>query len=162
MTDARLAEHYEGTDELHTGLLELIAHAQTGIKAFLPTLDPRLWNREDLCDVLRAALLRHDRFSASLCVVDPAGLRRDNPRLFALVDRLPSRISVRAADRRHADKPEHFVMTDDHDYLRRPTPARDRWASHSVLPNEAPRLGALFAEIWERASSHPDLRPMHL
>ena len=55
-----------------------------------------------------------------------------------------------------------FENADDHAYLRRPTPVRDRWTSHIVPPNEAPRLAALFDEVWERADVHPDLRSMHI
>ncbi len=162
MTEQTFAEHYEGTDELRAGLQTLFGEAQLGIKAILHELDPRLWNREDLCDALRAALLRHDRFEARLCVLDPTGTRRANPRLTELADRMPSRLSIRAADRQDAELAEHFVLVDDHHYLRRPTPVLDRWLSHIVPPNEAPRLAAVFDGVWERADLHPDLRPMHL
>jgi len=162
MTDAAFDDHYEGIASRREALIRLFDGARLGVQAVLERLDPRIWNREDLCDALRAAVLRHERFEARLCLLDADGVRRENPRLAALVDRLPSRISVRIADPQDADMPEHFVLVDERRYLRRPTPVHDRWLTHATPPNEAPRLAAAFDDVWERASPHPDMRTLRL
>lgn len=142
--------------------LALLTLGTHKVQAMLPGLVPSFWNDREVCVRLQELVVNHAQARCHLCVQDPSSVRRDNPRLMRLLERLPSRVEVRLTDAQHQDMGESFVLVDRRYFLRRSSPQAEQWQSHSHLPNEAPRLGGLFDEVWERSASHPDLRNLRL
>ena len=147
-------------DSLRAALLALLQEARLGLKAFLPRLDPALWEDPAVTDALRQLLVASDRARIEICIQDSAQARSGTARLLDLAERLPSRCQLRVAAREHAELPEAYILVDDRHYLRQTAPGQRLWASHAHPPNEAGRLAAQFSEIWEHAQPHPDLRRM--
>ncbi len=147
---------------VRTALLSLLTQTRLGLKALVPRLEPALWDDPAVVEALRTLLLGHSRAQVAICVQDTAGIRGDLTRLPALVDRLPSRCSLRLAGRQDRELPESYVLLDDRYYLYRATPQARAWHTHAEPPSEARLLAARFADLWERAENHPDLRRLSL
>lgn len=140
-------------------LLKLGTHR---VQAVLPELAPTFWNDREVCDRLQELAVKHPQAQCQLCVHEPGNVRRDNPRLMHLLERLPSRVAIHLSDVQHRSLGERFILVDRRYFLCRNTPQADQWHSHSHLPNEARRLAERFDEVWGKSTTHPELRSLRL
>lgn len=143
-------------------LCRLLADARHGLTVLAPTLEPRVFEHEQVLSAIRALAVR-PYAQLRWLVHDAAPLLADAQRLVALLQRLPSAIEIReVTDEEHRAYPSAFVLNDVGGYLLQPQAgaAQARGATHA--PGEHARLARLFAQFWERARPATVLRPLDL
>lgn len=151
-----------GRADFRQHALALLALGTHKVQAILPGLDPAFWNDREVCARLQELTVRHPQALCHLCVQDHTNVRRDNPRLMHLLERLPSRVEIRLADVQHRGMGESLILVDRRYFLRRSSRQAQQWQSHSHQPNEAPRLAELFDDVWGQSAAHADLRNLRL
>lgn len=142
-------------------LVQLVAGARHTLELFLQRLEADLLDDPEFLTAVQQLLLRHPNNRLQICLQRIDGARATNPRLFALLERLPSRIELRQAAENERDRQENFVLVDRRRFLRRISPSQRDWHQGDDR-SEAERLAALFDEIWSSGETHPELRTLSL
>lgn len=147
--------------EARAAMVELLTDARNEIALITRDLDPAVLDApEVLAQFKRIALSgRHARIR--ILLQDPRKAVADGNRLVALARRLPSIIEVRTPiEEQDLSYAATFLVTDRHGYFHRPLASRPEGEGSTHAPGRHGQLLSLFDQMWERAVSSEELRPL--
>ncbi len=147
--------------ELQAARLQLLRAAKRRLAIQLPSLDPDLYASTEELDELRRIATAGRGAEIRILLHDPAAALREDHRLIALVQRLPSVLQVRMPiDERDLALGAAWLLTDAGGYLYQPdAKVFQGRASSCDRPAQVP-LQLLFDERWERAEPASILQPL--
>jgi hypothetical protein len=147
---------------LEAAHVRLLAAARYRASIYLPVMDPGVLDSDAALAELRrlATSGRHARIR--ILTHDANRAHRDGHRLLALVQRLPTAVSIRVpTDETHLHYPSAFTTADDAGaYLFRPVFSRFEAEGSLDAPGQTSRLMAYFDEVWERSEAAWEIRPL--
>jgi hypothetical protein len=152
----------ESWDDNRQAALALARQARRTLQIFSRDLEPAIYEQPDFIAAV-TQLATHSR-SARIAILlqDPTRAVKEGHRLVELARRLSSYIEIRRPAQQHAERTEAFLIADEAGVLRRPLADRYEGMLSFHAPLEARRLVTLFAEMWEKSESDPELRRLHL
>jgi hypothetical protein len=142
-------------------LARLFDRARWDVRLYSHDLDSRVYATEGMLEAVRAFLLRSPKSHLRILLQDESRIRMEGSRLVDLLQRLPSRASVRAAkpeDRDDNPLGDDLVLIDEGVYFRPLTRGDDD--SHAPVESrrDATVLAQRFAELWDHAEPSVEFR----
>ncbi len=154
----RLASRQECLDRV----LELLPLARRRVEIVATSLDPLLYDREDVVLALRALAVRERRARIRLLVLQPEGLEKRGHRLLDLAFRLTSFFEVRQPAEEDRDYSEAMLLVDETGWLRQPRADRHEGSVTGSDAGSARALRQRFEELWQRAEPLVEFRRLSL
>lgn len=148
-----------GLEDAHVRLLSA-AHYRASI--YLPVMDPGVLESDAVHTELRRLATSGRQARIRILTHDANRAHRDGHRLLALVQRLPTAVSIRVpTDETHLRYGSAFTTADDAGaYLFRPVFSRFDAEGSLDAPGQTSRLMAYFDDVWERAEPAWEIRPL--
>lgn len=149
--------------EIAAARLQLLQHARRDIAIRLPRLERDLYAGAEEWIELRRIAAAGRGAQIRLLLHDPAAAQRDDHRLIALVQRLPSVLLVRMpVEEIDLAAPASYLLTDTGGYLYQPDASRP--VGRAALVDRASRrpLEQHFNEVWDRSVRASMLQPLDL
>ncbi len=152
----------ERAEPLRVAMLALTTQARRTVDIVSRHLDPALFDRDDFVAALKAVALGSPRAQIRVLVLDSAPIVNRGHQLVDLAQRLSSFIQIRVPAPEHHEFNEAWLVADKDGYAHRRF--SDRYAATVNFhdPRLATHLTNRFDELWQRASSDPNLRRLHL
>lgn len=152
----------EGPEAIVAAAAALVSAANRRLDIYAPTLEPALFADDSLVAAIRALALGHERAAVRVLVAQGGATLHDAKPLLQLLQRLPSRISLRVLEQDcPRDRPElrqRFLVADEHSALQQNDPLIPRARLALAAPGRARVLLDLFEPLWIRAESDPEVR----
>jgi len=155
-TEPLLAQ--SASELIHLSVL-VIANARRELCIYSRDLDKAVFNQAATLEALKQFALQYrPRNRLRVLVQDPTDAVKSGHRLIALMQRLPSIISIRVPQDDDLNYASAFIVSETSAYLFRES--AERFNARGDLEDgvEAARLRRYFEQVWDRASEHPDLR----
>lgn len=143
--------------------LQLLTDARRGLDIYLPFLGNDMYaSAEELAELRRIAISGRGA-QIRILLHDPAAALRNDHRLVALAQRLPSTIQIRTpAEDADLAYSSAYLLNDVGGYLFLPEADRQRGrAARSDRASQAP-LQQHFNEVWERAERASELQSLNI
>jgi hypothetical protein len=149
-------------DELRVAAVDLIARARREIVICSPALDPALYNRASLAEVLGHFIARQARCRVRIVVEDTEHMLQNSVRLVELARRFSDMILIQRLGEPQRGLTEMFIVADNESCLYQQDitviDARfDVQAPHLALP-----LARRFEDIWAASEPAPGLHSFRL
>jgi predicted GNAT family N-acyltransferase len=142
--------------------LELANAAERGIAIYTQDLDPAVYDTPEFVAAARALGLKGRVPRVRVLVVDPQRAVREDHRLIALHQQLTSYVQIRVPDPDDAVTAEAWLIADEDAILYRVQ--GDQYGA--LLETAGSSLARLklreFERLWERATTDPGLRRLHI
>lgn len=146
---------------LEAAHVRLLAQARHRACLYLPLLEPGLLDSEAALAELRRLATGGRHARVRILTHDANRAHRDGHRLLALVQRLPTAMSIRVpTDETHLGYGSAFVTDEAGAFLFRPVAGRFEAEGALDQPGQTSRLTAYFDEVWERAEPAWEIRPL--
>jgi hypothetical protein len=144
-------------------LARLFDAARWDVCLYSHDLDGRVYATEEVLEAVRRFLLRSPKSQLRIILQDESRVRLEGSRLIDLLQRLPSRATVRAAPTEQSDEKRlgsDVVVLDEEVYFR--PLARTEDDRHAAVESrrDAVVLAQRFLEVWDR--SEPSVEFRHL
>ncbi len=141
----------DGKRDVEAAVDSLLAERARQFRYLAQRLGPG-WDNLQRATLLERFLLGNRSHLLRLLLQDPSGLSRDNPRLFALLRRFSTQLSIHETGPQSKRAPDSFLLADDQHYLH-----QLHWQSPRALLGraDATRVGALtrrFEDLWEESA----------
>ncbi len=155
--------HSTDLDSLVAANLAIIQGARQTVCLASPDLDPAVLDTDAVLEAMRAVASRGRGGEIRLLVHDAAQLLVTGHRLIELVQRLPSRCSVRViSDPHDRASDQALVLNDNGGYLVRPHADALVARGSTCDPLEHARLRPQFERMWQRARLAHELRALDI
>ncbi|MCK9564380.1 MAG: GNAT family N-acetyltransferase [Bacteroidales bacterium] len=152
----------DGSQAFADAALDLAGSAEHAIRLFSQRLDPRLYDRDDFCEVVLRVATRHPNTEVRILVRDTSHLLRHNHRLVELFMRLSSRMELRRLDSELETPHTEFLVSDEKGILCNQLEDGYRGYCYRHAPLEARHLSQDFDALWHRSGPAPGLRRLYL
>ncbi|MEZ5465036.1 MAG: GNAT family N-acetyltransferase [Lysobacteraceae bacterium] len=150
-------------EALREGSLKLITQARRRLWIYSRDLDPQILGRPELMEAIRQLALRAEEGGIRLLIQNPGAVRDAEHPLIALSQRLSSVFSLRQPDTEvDLQYPSAFLLNDRGGYLFRPLATRLESSGSTWGRARQQQLLEYFKQVWERAVSCAELRPLQL
>lgn len=138
----------------------LVSKAQRQIRIFSKNLDPRVYDNEELYQLMLAFARAHAYAEVHILVGNPHLLVQNSHRLLHLFHRLPSRIQIRSLGSNVKTLHTDFMLIDQAGILY--NQSSGRYAGYAVYhaPLEAMELINEFDNMWNHSEPNPELRQL--
>ena len=140
----------------------LLPLAHRRIEIFTRDLDPQLYDRSPVVEAMTQFALRHRNCRIRILTHDVEPAVKAGNRLIELCRRLSTYAEIRRSHEDYRERSDTFLLVDDYGLLDRKLASRFEGRVSFKLPLEVRRLRSEFDEIWERSTTDPELRRLHL
>lgn len=149
-------------DENRQAVDLLLPAARRQIDICTRDLDPALYDRDKVVNFLTQFALQHrySRIRILTHEVEPA--IKAGHRLIELCRRLSTYAEIRRTHEDYRENNETFLLVDNYGLLHRKLATRLNGQVSFKSPLEVRRLRSYFDEVWERSSTDPEFRRLHL
>jgi len=125
-------------------------------------LDPAVYDNDAFLEAVKRVALGNRYARIRLLITDSRPLVTRGHRLLNLAMRLPSFIAVRGPAAQHRDFNEAFLLADNVGYVHRRFADRFDGTANFCDRRLCAALGERFEELWERGTSDPNFKRLHL
>jgi len=143
-------------------VLAMAQQAQRSIYIMSGTLDPVIYDHQDLVEALSRLARSHRHAEIHILLQDSEPVAKRGHRLVELANRLSSMVSIRKPDEAYAHINEAFFIADGVGFIKRTMADRFEGVASFHSPMEARELADHFNDIWSRAQPDSQLRRLHL
>ena len=140
----------------------LLPLAHRRIELFTRDLDPQLYDRSSVVEAITQFALRHRNCRIRILTHDVEPAVKAGNRLIELCRRLSTYAEIRRTHEDYRERSDTFLLVDDYGLLERKLASRFEGRVSFKQPLEVRRLRSEFDEVWERSSTDPELRRLHL
>ena len=123
-------------------------------------LDPPIYDSTDFIEAVRQFLVTRRKPKIRVIVFDPATIVRNGHRLIELSGALSSFVEIRKAHHEHNDYNESLLVADKVGYIHRKNAERYDGTVNFNDKRQSRYLMKGFEEMWDTATSDPNLRRM--
>ena len=159
-TEGEFALKTRDDNRLAVDALLPLAHRR--IEIFTRDLDPPLYDRSPVVEAMTQFALRHRNCRIRILTHDVEPAVKAGNRLIELCRRLSTYAEIRRSHEDYRERSDTFLLVDDYGLLERKLASRFEGRVSFKLPLEVRRLRSEFDEVWERSSTDPELRRLHL
>lgn len=153
----------ETRTEQQTAVKQLATDGRYRIQIFSYDLDPFLFGTDEFVQACKSLAIRHPNCFIQILIQDNENLKHQSHRLISLLQRLPSRISLKKAHEDFSDHTENFMIVDDSGIFlkrKRGTRAAAEFSNqHKRLADEYQRL---FQQIWDASEIDSSIRRLSI
>lgn len=140
----------------------LLPQARRQIDIFTRDLDPALYDRGEVVNFMTQFALRHRHARIRLLTHEVEPAIKAGHRLIELCRRLSTYAEIRRTHEDYRENNESFLLVDSYGLLHRKLSSRFDGRVSFKAPLEVRRLRSYFEETWERSSTDPEFRRLHL
>ncbi len=155
-------ETFDGHEAVGTALFDLARTARLEFALYAPDLAPRLTDRPDLAEALRALALSNPRARIRLLCRDAREAARGGHALLRLSAALPSRCALRELDPQDETAEELYAFADQRAVLHQPRRTEPRAHLQLNAPRRAREFSRHFEQLWERSKPAREARRLEL
>ncbi|PKM23030.1 MAG: hypothetical protein CVV10_01335 [Gammaproteobacteria bacterium HGW-Gammaproteobacteria-14] len=140
----------------------LLSSCRRHARIFAPDLDQQLLNRDAVSEQLVRLVRENRNARIQIMLNDPESVVQSGHRLLYVARRLSSYISIRVSPIELQDMEQCWLIADEHALLWRPD---FRYLRHGIRQYGGERVGQLqrlFDNHWDKATTAPSLRQLHL
>ncbi len=149
-------------DDYATAVVALLQDATRTVDVFSPELNPVVFSSRNLIEAVRSFALLDRHTMLRVLVRDTTPLTRADHRLKALVERISSKIQVRALASDFHSRGDAFVLADGNSFAMRRESSTWDGLYDSSRPGIAKRLQTEFEEMWAHSLPDPGVRRLHI
>jgi len=142
-------------------LTRLFDAARWDVRLYSHDLDGRVYATEEVLDAVRRFLLRSPKSQLRILLQDESRVRLEGSRLIDLLQRLPSRATVRAAPAEQSDETRlgnDVVVLDEEVYFRPLTRTDDDRHAAVESRRDAVVLAQRFLDLWDKSEPSVEFR----
>lgn len=149
-------------DDFQAQATTLAQRALRQIRIFSPSLDPNIFDNNELRNHLFNFASQHPHAEIHILVQNPQRLVQNSHRLLHLCHRLPSRVQIRTFKPQSKTSHTEFMLIDQAGILYKQSP--NRYTGYAVCwsPLEASELANEFDTLWNASQIDPELRNLPL
>lgn len=140
----------------------MLASCRHSVRIFAPDLDQQLLNRDAVSEHLVRLVRENRNARVHIMLSDVEAVVRSSHRLLHIARRLSSYMSIRVAPTELQNMQQCWLIADGRELLWRPD---FRYLRHGIQQHGGERVGQLlrlFNDHWDKASTAPSLRQLHL
>lgn len=152
----------ESASDNREAAIALAGQARRALYLFSRDLDGPLYDDEAFVEAVSALARRSEHTRVHVLVQDSSRAVKDGHRLIGLAQRLSSKVKVHNPSREYANLTESYLVVDETGYLYRPLADRYEGQARFRDPMRARELTKQFKEMWDRSTTDPQLRRLHL
>ncbi len=141
-------------------MMQIVQEAKYQLEIFSHHLDPKLFDRQELCDQLSRVARSGRRAQIHILVQDTNFLCDNDHRLLHLQRRLNSYIQLKHVHKDYRDMNQNFVITDQQGLVYLEQANRYEGMCEAYAPAKARELRQLFEQIWQRSEVDTRLRQL--
>ncbi len=158
--DAQLCR-FESDDACAALLCDVVGGARRHVDLFSPELDHRIFDRPDVVDAISAFVRGNRAAQLRILILSTSAILDRGHRLIALMQRLPSKITVRRLDDpRLADPARSYAVADGRAFWLQPdSGSYTGWINHND-PVRVRQLTDAFEEAYAGGREDPELRTL--
>ncbi len=146
-------------------LTRLFDAARWDVRLYSHDLDSRVYATEGMLEAVRRFLLRSPKSQLRILLQDESRVRLEGSRLIDLLQRLPSRATVRAAPVEQSDETRlggDVAVFDEAVYFRPLTRTEDDRHAAVESRRDATVLAQRFLEVWDHSEPSVEFRHFRL
>ena len=152
----------DNRQELTDAIADMISQGRLNVCIFSHDLEPKIFNRETICQSIRQMIIENKRTKIQILVQDIEPIRKYDHCLLGLMRHLSSFVEIRKTSRQHISYDHAFVTVDDCGYYHRhPQDSRQ----YEVCYNNRLQVKLLlddFKEMWEQSLRATELLSLHI
>lgn len=154
--------NFDSRTEAAEQALALIRGARQEICFFGPSIDPVLFDSDEVAEAISSLARRSPRTRVRFVVFDTRSNISHRHRLLPLAQRLSSKIEVRIASLPHQETRQMYLLVDTDAYLYCPDNSRYQGESNAHAPLKVRELQNQFEEAWTHATPDSNTRRLNL
>ena len=149
-------------EEFRWSALQLAKHSERQVRIFTDTLDPRVYDNDEICQAIHRLVTGHPHSRVMILVRNTEDLAKHFHRLVETFQRLSSHIELRRLNRELDTFHQEFITGDISAvlYIQNPRRSIGYLCLHSPL--EAKKLNEEFDVLWNHSLPDPQIRQLHI
>jgi len=136
--------------------------AKRSLSIWSRDLEPEVFDRIEFIDIVKNLILTHKYARVRILLVSPLRSVSEGNRLVEMARGFSSFMEIRLVHADYQQRPEAFMVADQHAYLHRPIASRYEGIADDNKPSIAVGYVQFFDSVWNKSESASELRRLHL
>ena len=137
---------------------KLVTSAVLTVNVISRSLDHTVFDRSDIIEAFSKMVRKNRNTSVKFLIYDSTNIIKHGHRLINLVDRMPSKFSVRKIPKEFTIYNEGMVTADGKGFLHNPQSDRYEGSASFNDQTRCAELDKTFTDLWNQSEIEPELR----